>query len=311
MKRSIYIVPVCIMLVLAAGCNHGSGGGDDDDDDGGSAAAVGRARVVVNVTNPRIGTIAESESLNATTVFMLNDIVRAPIAGYIRKVNVTTGQLVKKGDVLFTIQSKEAAAIPIDTIFPSKGVITVKAAETGIVKNVDRQLGDYMQDGDGFCTIANNSSLVFMLDVPFELHNYIKPGGAYTISLPDGQKVKTHIASQIPEMDRMVQMEKYILHPDKPLSLPEGLIGTVIISTVMQTNAVILPKSAILSDETQTRFWVMKVVNDSLAVRTNIERGLQTKDSIAINSPVFTSSDRILVTGNYGVPDTLRIKIVR
>ena len=278
-----------ILLVLVTGCKRGAM--KDDDDDGGATTDVKTiGKLEVNVTVPRVGAISEGQSLNATTVFLLNDAVRAPIAGYIKKIEVTPGESVKQGDVLFSIQSKEAAAILGDSLFPSRGMIQVKATEAGIVKSVDRQQGDYMQDGDQLCTIANNSSLVFMLDVPFELRKYIKLGGAYTITLPDGEVEQAHITSQIPEMDKSVQMERYVLRTASALNLPEGLIANVKIPTLAKTGAVILPKTAVLSDETQTEFWVMKVVNDSLAIKTGIEKGIETKDSIRNKEPCFFST---------------------
>jgi hypothetical protein len=302
------ILPLLVAIVFVAGCKHGAAADDDDDAGGGSIKITARAEV--NVVSPNTGTISEYETLNATTVFLLNDAVRAPIAGYIKKVEVTPGQFVKQGDVLFSIQGKEAAAIK-DSLFPSRGMIVVKATEAGVVKGVDRQQGDYLQDGDEFCTIANNASLVFMLDVPFELHKYIKTDRIYSISLPDGETTLARITSQIPEMDRTVQMERYVLRPETSLNLPEGLITNVKIPTTSQANATILPKKAVLSNETQSEFWVMKVLHDSLAVKINVQKGLETKDSIEIKSPAFSKDDRILVSGNYGVPDTVKIKIVK
>jgi len=303
-RNLLLLLPAVIFVV---GCKHGTAA--DDDDNSGDSIKI-NAKAEVAVVSPTTGTISEYETLNATTVFLLNDAVRAPIAGYIKSVNVTPGQVIKQGDVLFSIQNKEAAAIK-DSLFPFKGMIVVKATEAGVVKAVDRQQGDYLQDGDEFCTIANNASLVFMLDVPFELHKYIKADHAYSVSLPDGETTQARISSQIPEMDRTVQMEKYLLRPAAPLNLPEGLIANVKIPTTSQTNATILPKKAVLSNETQSEFWVMKVLHDSLAIKVNIEKGLETKDSIEIKSPVFNKEDRILISGNYGVPDTLKIKIVK
>ncbi|HXB12394.1 MAG TPA: HlyD family efflux transporter periplasmic adaptor subunit, partial [Bacteroidia bacterium] len=258
------LIVLLFALALSVSCKHGA---KDDDDGGDTAGTKTIGRIEVKVTNPRVGTISESISMNATTVFLLNDVVRAPIAGYITKINVTPGQSIKQGDVLFSVQSKEAAAIPGDSLFPSKGTILVKATESGIVKSVDRQQGDYMQDGDPLCTIANSSSLVFMMDVPFESRRFIKSGSNCIIALPDGETMSAHIASQIPEMDKSVQMERYVLRASASLTLPEGLIASVRIPTATKANAIILPKTAVLSDETQTEFWVMKLVHDTLAIK--------------------------------------------
>ncbi len=123
--------------------------------------------------------------------------------------------------------------------------------------------------------------------------------------------MSAHIASQIPEMDKSVQMERYVLRASASLTLPEGLIASVRIPTATNANAIILPNTAVLSDETQTEFWVMKLVHDTLAIKTVIEKGIEIKDSIEIKTPAFSKDDRILISGNYGVPDTAHIKVVQ
>jgi len=295
-------------LAMCMGCTH-SGGNDGDDT---ADTAVKGGKIDVNVTSPRIGKISQYQTLNATTAYLLNDDVRAPISGYLQKVNVTPGQLVEKNDILFSMESKEAIALNLvkDTALHISSIIYVKATETGIVKTINRQLGDYVQDGDVLCTVANSSSLVFTLEVPFEMHAYIKEGSDCLITLPDGQSVKARVSSRIPEMDRAVQMERYILRTTTPLNLPEGLIANVKIPTDIQNNAIILPKSAILCDETQVQFWVMKLVRDSLAIKIPVEKGAETTDSVQIKTPTFSEQDKILISGNYGLPDTALVKVI-
>jgi len=294
-------------LFMCMGCTHN--GGNDGDDNADSITRGGK--IDVNVISPRIGKISQYRTLNATTAYLLNDDVRAPINGYLQKVNVTQGQLVEKGDILFSMESKEAAALNLvkDTALHISSTIYVKATETGIVKTINRQLGDYVQDGDMLCTVANSSSLVFTLDVPFEMRAFIKEGADCLITLPDGQSVKARVSSRIAEMDRTVQMERYILRTTSPLNLPEGLIATVKILTDIQNNA-ILPKSAILCDETQVQFWVMKLIHDSLAIKIPIEKGAETTDSVQIKTPAFSEQDKILISGNYGLPDTALVKVI-
>jgi len=307
-NRKYFVLAAFVPFAMLLGCHHSAEKASDGDDSDSNV----RSKIDVTTTSPRIGTISQYQTLNATTVYMLSDALRAPVSGYIRKMNVTTGQVVKEGDVLFTLQNKEAAALSIikDTSLHINGTLLVKATEAGIVKTISHQLGDYVQDGDELCNIANSSSLVFMLDVPFELRQYIKVGGLYMVTLPDGTTIETHITSRIAEMDKTVQMERYVLRSSITLNLPSGLIANVQIPTTNQNNAIILPKSAILCNETQAQFWVMKIFHDSLAIKVPIEKGAETNDSVEIKSPVFSKNDKILISGNYEIPDTALVKVI-
>lgn len=71
----------------------------------------------------------------------------------------------------------------------------------------------------------------------------------------------------------------------------------------------VLPKSAVLSNETQTEFWVMKLMNDSTAVKVNVQMGLQNAGMIEILSPSFQPDDKIIIEGNYGLSDTAKVKV--
>ena len=92
--------------------------------------------------------------------------------------------------------------------------------------------------------------------------------------------------------------------------IPENLIVKVKINKTTNTNTISLPKSAVLSDETETDFWIMKMINASTAIKVPIEKGIQTDDRIQIISPHLTAKDKILVTGNYGVGDTIKVKVI-
>jgi hypothetical protein len=53
----------------------------------------------------------------------------------------------------------------------------------------------------------------------------------------------------------------------------------------------------------------MKMIDSTTAVKVPIKKGIETTDQVEILSPVFSTGDRILVTGNYGLPDTAKVKI--
>lgn len=59
----------------------------------------------------------------------------------------------------------------------------------------------------------------------------------------------------------------------------------------------------------QTEFWIMKMADSVTAVRVPVTRGLETSDEVEIISPGLSPSDLILLTGNYGLPDTVKVII--
>jgi len=76
-------------------------------------------------------------------------------------------------------------------------------------------------------------------------------------------------------------------------------------------SAVSLPKTSILTDETLQSFWVMKLINDSMAVKVPITTGIKDEKYIQIILPVFNDSDLFLTSGNYGLDDTAFIKVIK
>jgi hypothetical protein len=56
-------------------------------------------------------------------------------------------------------------------------------------------------------------------------------------------------------------------------------------------------------------FWVMKLINDSTAVRVPVTKGISSDDIIEIVSPLFNLTDRIINSGQYGLADTAFVTI--
>jgi hypothetical protein len=95
-----------------------------------------------------------------------------------------------------------------------------------------------------------------------------------------------------------------------PSPLPQNLIAKVRIVKGSKNNAPSLPKEALLTDEAQSNFWVMKMIDSTTAVKVPVIKGMETGDRVEIIRPLFTISDKILLSGNYGLPDTAKVKIM-
>ncbi len=266
----------------------------------------------VTITQISIEPVSKTIELNATTINKKN-IVRSSMSGIIENVEINVGDNISRNQILFKIITKEASVLEKnaanDTSLLFKGMISVRASKNGTVSVISHQKGDYVQEGDELAEISDKNSLVFILDVPFELRNIIKSGSTCDIILPDNLTITGKIVSSLPIMDINSQIENFVITPLKEIFLPENLIARVRIIESTKRVAMVLPKDAVLTNETQTDFWVMKLINDSIAIKISVQKGIEENNKVEIIDPVFSTNDRIILSGNYGLPDTAKIRI--
>lgn len=270
------------------------------------------------VTITRISTevIADSIELNATSSFVQDNIVKSTINGYIKLVNIKPGQFAAAGRNLFTLKTKEAESLGntinrLDPSFHFTGVIHIAAPQSGYVTQLNHQVGDYVQDGEQLAVISDSKSFGFVLNIPYEYRRYITIGKVVDVVLPDGMIMKGSIASFLPAIDSASQTQTAMVKVTSAMQIPENLIVKVRMVKVQKTGIISLPKEAILTDEAQANFWVMKMIDSVTAVKVEVIKGLETGGRVEIVSPKFSLEDKILISGNYGLPDTAKVKIMK
>jgi len=298
---------LCAALFLAA-CNDSNAPADEE--------TTAEAITPVTITHIETGPISDTIMLNATSTFLQKSYVKANAIGYIEKVNIKPGQFVGKGQLLFTIKTKEAQSIgnsinALDSTFKFSGVNHIRAAASGYVTQLNHQLGDYVQDGEQLAIISDHSSFAFLLQVPYELHQLMAHNQTMQLTLPDGTRLTGQVAAAMPTVDTLSQTQSLVVKVNSGQSLPENLIAKARLIKATKSNAAMLPKMAVLANETLSEFWVMKVVNDTTAIKTPVKKGIETNSQVEILSPALQPSDRIIATGNYGLADTAKIKITR
>lgn len=278
---------------------------------------VQKPKVPVEVTTIGSGFVSDNLELFATTVYLKRNTVMAPIPAYITAVHVKLGDRVSPGQVLYELESKERKAlgntpVQFDSSLAGYGRIKVKSSGYGVVSAIDRQqVGDYVLEGTSLCTIATTNGMAFQVNVPFEFVNYTRTGNHCTIVLPDNSKHPAVFTTPLAAMNVGAQTQSILAKTSDGLILPEGLIAKVLVSKGGGNSSQVFPKASVLSDEMMQKFWIMKLINDSTAVKVPVIVGNKNKDEIEILSPQFTANDRILVNGNYGLPDTALVTIVK
>ena len=303
-----YFWLICLLAIGICSCH-----GDVQKEEAVTEKQV-MAGTPVTVTNISNEPLTEYIDLNATATFLQKSYVKANVNGYIETANVVIGKYVNAGQTLFTLKTKEAKSIgnavnKLDPGFKFSGVNNIKASTGGYITLLSHQLGDYVQDGEQLAVISNENSFAFLLNLPYELKQYLPNNNSVELTLPDGTKLKGTVTASMPTVDPGSQTQSIVIKVPNSKTIPENLIAKVSIIKTNKENAFSLPKAAILTNDVQSDFWVMKMIDSNTAVKVPIKKGIETKDKVEILEPKFYPGDKILLTGNYGLPDTAKVKV--
>jgi len=277
---------------------------------------IGAGATPVTLTEPTTGNMTETVELNAISSFLLKTYVKSSANGYLQLVNAEIGRYVTKGQELFVVKTKEAQSLgntitSLDTSLHFDGVIHIKSPGTGYITQLNYRSGDYVQDAEQLAVITDTKSFVFVLNLPYELKPYLTGNRELQLYLADGTVLNGYVAMSLPTVDAVSQTQNYIIKVNTNKQIPENLIAKVRLIKQAKSNTVSLLKSAVLTDEIQSQFWIMKMIDSVTAVKILIKKGLETADKVEILSPALLSTDKILLTGNYGLPDTAKVTVIK
>jgi multidrug efflux pump subunit AcrA (membrane-fusion protein) len=270
----------------------------------------------VSVDSVKYGPLTDSLELNASSTYLQNNYVKSIAAGYIKSVHVKPDDFVNSGKILFTLETKESAVIGetisrLDSTFKFSGLITVQAKGHGYITQLNHEAGDYVQDGEQLAVISDQNSFVFILNMPYEDRNIVLANKTVFLSLPDGTRLTGTIGTIFPNVDSLTQTQGVTIRVNPTHPIPQNLIAKVHILRNAKKQTQTVARAAVLSNDAQTSFWVMKLIDSATAVKVPVVKGMEFPDRIEILDPVFKRSDRILISGNYGLADTAKVSIVK
>jgi RND family efflux transporter MFP subunit len=224
-----------------------------------------------------------------------------------------TGDHINNGAQFCTIKTKEQDALKdVDSREPSlrqfQIPLDVQSNVSGVLTSVNYSKGDFVNEGDILATVTDPSSLVLVVNVPYEYHTYVYRGRSCTVKFPDGKVIQTTIQEEVPFIDSASQTQSFLIRFPGNQLLPENMNLIVHIPVQQKLNALSLPLEAIQTNETQDEFWVMKLVNDSIAIRLPVTVGLQ-NDSLREIISGISINDKIIVKGAYGLTDSALVKV--
>lgn len=253
--------------------------------------------------------------MNAITVYTNRENIRATTTGYVYQSMVNLGTSVNSGKQLFTLKTREAAVLGEEILRDSNinitGLVPIISKNTGVITQVFFQEGDYVTEGDILAELTKPNSLAVKLYVPYEYNTQVRAQKKVRVWLPDGESLTGTIGQLLPSEEVVSQTTPYLVSLSSYRFLPENLNLTVTVPTQYSDKALVVPPSAIQSNEEQTEFWVMEIVSDTLAVRRNVSLGMRSDSLIELKNATLTPTDQIIIQGAYGLPDTAAVTLVK
>ncbi len=265
--------------------------------------------VSVKTSSVKFGEIDSKLTFNGKTIYLKKNLVVSPISGYVRKISVKFGDSVKRGDLLFEIQTKENKALE-NSDSGNMGLIKVFAPSQGVISTLNiTENGAYTVEGASLCTVAENHDVLVQLNLPFEFNSLVKTGATCTLVLGEDTRFSGTIYQILPTVDDANQTQQVLIKPHYNKPLPENLNLEVELVKARHLNTCLIPRNALMTNETQTEFWVMKVVNNKLAVKVLVQKGIENDDFVEIVNSGLSTSDLVISEGAYGLNDSSAVKI--
>lgn len=271
-----------------------------------------KAPISVSVVSVTENDIKEYLTFNGVTQYQKKENIRSNVTGYISWMEYKIGDNIRSGQTFVSVRTKEQdalkEAVKIDSSLAKfVNPITIKSNATGIFTVLNVTRNDYVAEGDVLATVVQPKSLVIQVNVPYEYEDAIQIGSSCEIVLQNGKSLHAKVTGTLPTIDPVAQSQIFLIAlPDA--NLPENL--NVQVKTIYKedTTAITIPKTALQTNELLTEFWVMKVVNDSLAVKQKVIPFLRNDSLVQVKSENLKINDLVITEGGYQMQDSTIVK---
>ncbi|HLJ75706.1 MAG TPA: efflux RND transporter periplasmic adaptor subunit, partial [Thermoanaerobaculia bacterium] len=256
------------------------------------------------------GGIAEKD-LEASRLALTNAENDLHVAEASAKVH---GAITNPGDARVAQSRVNQAELRLATLDAQLSYTVIRAPFDGIVTAQYQYQGDMANPGAKLLTVADISSLIAKTQVAEEVATTLKQGDAVTV-LPDdlpGQRfagVVSLVGSAADPVSRSVEV--WVRIPNPGARLRANGVAQLVIAAQPVSNAVIVPSSAVTLDATNGSSGTVMVVDaQSVAHEVHVVTGIRNEQRTQIVSGLH-GGETVVIEGNYGLPDSTKVTIVR
>jgi Cu(I)/Ag(I) efflux system membrane fusion protein len=317
------IMPVALVLILAAGC-HTQPPGEESQE----VAPVMVVAAAPATITPMISTLRAL----GVTVANHHVTIRAPAAGRLSGMSLKNGDQVRKGQRIGYVVNREIEAAQAglaiarkldpqeaktlaDSVnrYDKSDGIPIIAPEAGVVSRPPVTSGQMVADLDPIVELIDPSSIYVEASIPVDELHLISPGMPATVTsgLRPGVAFPAQVGAMIPSFDASSATTPVRLDFTGSESIPE--IGAPVEARIVTTNipeALAIPATALFQDVGQNRYHVFVAGADGRAHRVNVTLGVRDGPRVQVLDGI-KAGDQVITSGGYALSDGLKIRIAR
>jgi RND family efflux transporter MFP subunit len=317
-----------MVLVFSAACRKGEAPAASPAEEKTEAGAT-----PVKVTAVSRASIPEIVSAPGRTMAFLQQKVRSPFAGTLTDLRVVDGNVVRAGDVVGVVVSRDSEAAltganellqqakteaeladahrAIELAQKSLVKAPLKIPSSGVVLAHAASSGDRVSEDQEILTVSTSDSLVFQADIPQTVLGQVHAGEAVTIVLSGRKAALPGVVHDILANANPADLTVPVRIDPRPAlpGLGVGLFGTARIVVGERTNVAVLPLAAVITDDITGKARIAVVGASGKAHWIDVTTGLSDQDRVEIKEPVLPEGTRVIVSGQTGLPEDSPVTI--
>ncbi|HVX39455.1 MAG TPA: HlyD family efflux transporter periplasmic adaptor subunit [Gemmatimonadaceae bacterium] len=321
-------------LALGSACHAGGGVNDTSAGSADSSAASDTGSTPVTMSVVTLRTLEQTVSGPGETDVAEDERVRAPFTGVLTAVTVNVGDVVPAGGSVGAIVAENsdaalrgarsmvsAARTPAERrdaeralqVARANVVVTpLRVSKAGVVIARAASTGERVVQGDSLVSLAATGQMVFFADVSQQDLAAVHPGerARITLTARDGW-IPASVHGVVPSdtgSTAAMRVRLDLQPPSTPVTV--GLFGTADIVVNQHVNVPVVPKSALLRDDVTGVTQIALVGADNRARWTRVTTGLVDSAWAEILMPRLAAGQRVITTGQVGLPDSSRVVAV-
>ena len=338
MRRTDLFALGCLMLLAACG-KHAK----DAEEGGGESGAP----TVVSVKLDSLVSGTAEDALLATghTDVLRKENVASPVAGKLVSIKPAEGATVRPGEVVAVVRTKESGSAlegaqsllrearndtekreaqrALDLALSTQSTLSLRAKQGGVVANRLVQEGEQITESESLLTILDLSSLDFRAEVPIAGIGRVRVGQEATITLQGlpGTEFTARVAAILPRIQSSSQSLSVRLQFTDPVGtagpgkaggasrqlLKSDMAGEARIILSKRSSVLLAPKSAVLRNDESGEYTLAVVGADSVARILKVTPGAARNDRLEVSGEGLHPGLKVVVQGQYGLPDSTRV----